>query len=199
MPRGREGTMNAHEVRRDGEGVRRLTAGPVLDVLFVILATPALVVIGLLAEAGRLPGLGRGGTPVAETLPVWGGVVLGAWMALVAVVALVLPLVALAIWGGNADVRRALAPYVLVLICQILVEATLARVFFSNIVVIVGLSYTIYRIWRLRLVRRDFAGATVPGRYGRTVVDAILTLGLVSWSANLVFLLFVALPHVLRA
>lgn len=97
--------MNAHEVRRDGGGVRRLPAGPVLDVLFVILATPALVVVGLLAEAGRLPGPGRGGTPVAETLPAWGGVVLGAWMALVAVVALVLPLMALAIWGGNVGPR----------------------------------------------------------------------------------------------
>ncbi len=117
-------------------------------------------------------------------------------MVLIAAVSLVLPVAALAGFGRCGAVRRALLPYVLVLVVQILVEMSLSAAFVPNIVVLTGVVFTGYRIWRLFGARRDFAAAPPPSRSARVSVGAMLSLGLVLWAANLAFLLLVALPRV---
>lgn len=73
-----------------------------------------------------------------------------------------------------------------------------AEVFFQNIVILTGTTFTLYRLGQLVYARRAFSGTEGAGRYGRAVVGGILSLGLVFWSTNLAFLLFIALPHAIR-
>src|SRR3712207_520731 len=97
--------------------------GVVGNVSFVIVAMATTAIMGWLVESGALPILDR--TPFVLGLPGWGGTLFATWMAIVAVGALVLPTVALVIWGRYASVRRALLAYVLVLVSQILIEIVL--------------------------------------------------------------------------
>ena len=136
-------------------------------------------------------------TPVAETLPGWGQVALGAWMLAISAVSIIGPLAALAVWGGDAGVRRVLLPYVLVLVAQISIEITLRGAAPPNVVVLTGLAFTGYRLLQLRSCRRFFRGAGVLGR-PRKVVGGLLTAGLAFWAANGLFLLLVALPLIVK-
>ena len=164
---------------------------PAFNLAFVAVATVALALVGW-SSGGAFPVLRE--TPVAEALPAWGRAALGVWMGLLAVVSLVLPALALIAWGRHAAVRRALLPYALVLAAQILVEVTFSSVFVPNVVVLTGLVFTAYRLWQLWTTRRFFSGVEDPAGPGRSSVRALLSLGLVCWTANLLFLLSVALP-----
>ena len=124
-----------------------------------------------------------------------GGVALGAWMAAVALVSLVLPAITLLVWGRPAAVRRALLAYVVVLVVQIAVEMAFSGVFFPDIVVRTGIVFTGYRLRQLHAARRRFVPVEVPSALGRAAVRLSLSLGLVFWSANLAFLVFEALPR----
>lgn len=181
-----------------GPARRVAPSGPAFDGLFVVFGTAALALVGLLVVNGGLLGVGLADTPVAERLPGWGVTALGIWMGTVGVVALILPALALVVWGRYTSVRLALLPYVLLLGVQILVEIVFASVFVPNMVVLVGLVYTGYRLRQLLAAREAFVATSSPTGYGRVVVGGVLSLGLIFWSANLVFLLFVALPRVLQ-
>ncbi len=122
----------------------------------------------------------------------------GVWMIAIAVVALLLPLLALAFYGRYSSVRLALLPYVLVLIAQILTEVLFMRMFVSNIVVVTGLVYTSYRLWQLWSSRKYFRAMERPTGFGRGAVGALLSLGLIFWAANLLFLSLIALPRVVE-
>ncbi len=165
-----------------------------MEVSFVVLATAGLAITGWLGAGSQL----LGGRSFAETLSGPGTAVLGAWMVSVALVSLALPVLALAIWGRREGVSRALLPYMLVLVAQILVEMVFAKIFFQNIVILTGTTFTLYRLGQLVYARRAFSVTEGAGRYGRAVVGGILSLGLVFWSANLAFLLLVALPYAIR-
>jgi hypothetical protein len=117
-------------------------------------------------------------------------------MAAVALVSLALPAATLAVWGREAAVRRALVAYLVVLVVQISVEMVYSGLFFPDIVVLTGIVFTGYRLMQLRGARRRFVLAEGPTPRGRTAVRCCLSLGLVFWSANLVFLVSVALPRV---
>lgn len=88
--------------------------------------------------------------------------------------------------------------YVVVLVVQISVEMVLSGVFFPDIVVLTGMVFTGYRLRQLYAARRRFVPADVQSAFGRAAVRLCLSLGLVFWSANLAFLVFVALPRVIR-
>ncbi len=147
--------------------------------------------VGWLAALGMLPVFDGAG--FVGTLSGWGGAALGTWMA--ALVSLVLPAAALAVWGREAAVRRALLAYVVVLVVQISVEMVLSGVFFPDLVVLTGIAFTGYRLLQLDGARWRFVLAEGPSPRGRAAVRCCLSLGLAFWSANLVFLLFVALPR----
>ncbi|MGH3146880.1 MAG: hypothetical protein ACRDTR_13885 [Rubrobacter sp.] len=184
--------------RRMGDGRGVLPLGPIVDGMFVVVATTALALVGMLAARSEVLGIEIADTPVAGSLPGWGVTALGIWMVIVGIVALALPVLALVVWGRYVSVRLALLPYVLVVGVQILVEIVFAAVFVPNMVVLVGLIYTGYRLRQLLAARKAFVATGSPKGYGRAAVTGVLSLGLVFWSANLVFLLFVALPRVVQ-
>lgn len=172
--------------------------GPVADLAFVVAAALALALFGWLAADDELPWVRFREAAVTEALPGWGVALLGVWMVSIAVVSLALPAAALVGWGRYRSVRRALAPYVLVLVGQILLEISYAAVYFPSVVVFIGLTFTFYRLVQLRSARRVFARSDVPGGRGRLAVGGILSLGLVFWATNAIFLAFFALPRVVQ-
>lgn len=179
-------------------GSRHRLGGPVADLTFVVVAAPALAGFGWLAANDGLPWVRFRGAAVTEALPGWGDALLGGWMVSVAVVSLALPAVALVGWGRHRSVRRALAPYALVLVGQILLEISYAAVLFPSVVVFIGLTFTFHRLVQLRSARRVFARSDVPGGRGRRAVGGILSLGVIFWATNAVFLIFFALPRVVQ-
>ena len=182
--------------RSVGQSVRGGTGGMVGGLVFAAAATAGTALVGWLAVRGSLPVFDGAG--FVGTLPGWGEAALGAWMAAVALVSLGLPLVTLAVWGRLAAVRRALLAYVVVLGVQIAVVMVFSGVFFPDIVVLMGIVFTGYRLRQLDAARRRFVPVEAPSALGRAAVRLSLWLGLVFWSANLAFLVFVALPRVVR-
>ena len=170
-----------------------LRFGP--NALFVTLMIPLLGLAGWLF-GGAFPVLE--GKLLAQTLPGWGRVALGAWMAVIFVAAVLAPAGALVIWWRRAGVRQALLPYLLVLIAQISAEATFSRVLAPNVVVLIGVVFSGYRLWQLWSARRFFSGVGGPAGTGTIAVHGLLSVGLILWAANLVFLLLVALPSVVE-
>jgi len=81
---------------------------------------------------------------------------------------------------------------------QIAVEMVFSGVFFPDIVVLTGIVFTGYRPLQLDAARRRFIPVEGLSALGRAAVRLSLWLGLVFWSANLAFLVFVALPRVVR-
>ena len=182
--------------RSAGREVRGGTGEVIGGLVFAAAATAGIALVGWLAVRGALPvfdGLGFVGT-----LSGWGGAALGAWMAAVALVSLALSAITLLVWGRRAAVRQALLAYVVVLIVQISVEMVFSGLFFPDIVVLTGIVFTGYRLRQLDAARRRFVPVEVPSALGRAAVRLSLWLGLVFWSANLAFLVFVALPRVVR-
>ena len=88
--------------------------------------------------------------------------------------------------------------YEVVLVVQISVEMVFSGVFSPDIVVLTGMVFTGNRLRQLYAARRRFVSVEVPSALGRAAVRLCLSLGLVLWSANLAFLVFVALPRVIR-
>ena len=174
-------------------GVGSGAAGLIGGLLFSALATGGIALVGLLAVRGHLPTFESGS--FVGTVSGWGGVALGVWMATAALVSLGLPAATLLVWGREAAVRAALLAYVAVLCIQVGVEMVFSGVFFADIVVLTGIVFTGYRLGQLRAARRLFAGAEGPSRLGRVAVSLCLSLGLAFWSANLLFLVLVALPR----
>jgi hypothetical protein len=178
--------------RSVGQEVRGGTGEVVGGLMFAAAATAGIALVGWLAGRGALPVFD--GTGFVGTLPGWGGAALGAWMTAVALVSLAVPATTLLVWGRRAAVRRALLAYEVVLVVQISVE----MVFSPDIVVLTGMVFTGYRLRQLYAARRRFVSVEVPSALGRAAVRLCLSLGLVLWSANLAFLVFVALPRVIR-
>lgn len=182
----------------EAAGTHRRWAGVFVDVVYVGVASLAVVLLGALLSGGGIAGVRLTADSFSSGLTGWGATLLDFWMLAAAVVGLVLPLAALVIWGRNASVRWALLPYVLVLGCQIAAEIYLSQLLVPGIVVLIGIAFTVYRLWQLRVAQRRFGGTTKPGEVGRRVVDGVLVLGTGFWTVNLVFLLLIALPRVLE-
>ncbi len=183
--------------RSAGREVRGGTGEVVGGLVFAATATAGIALVGWLAVREALPVFD--GPGFVGTLSGWGGAALGAWMAAVALVSLALSAITLLlVWGRRAAVRRALLAYLVVLIVQISVEMVFSGVFFPDIVVLMGIVFTGYRLRQLVAARRRFVPVEVPSAFGRAAVRLCLSLGLVFWSANLTFHVFVALPRVIR-
>ncbi len=182
--------------RSVGQQVRGGTGEVARGLEFAGAATTGIALVGWLAVRGALPVFDGAG--FVGALRGWGEAALGAWMAAVVLVSLGLPLVTLAVWGRLAAVRRALLAYVVVLVVQIAVEMVFPGVFFPDIVVLTGIVFTGYRLRQLDAARRRFVPVEVPSALGRVAVRLSLSLGLAFWSANLAFLVLVALPRVVR-
>ncbi len=169
------------------------------DTSFVAVVTPLLALFGWLTGRGMLPWFRRGEEPLFGAFSARSRAVLGAWLGTFAVFTLLLPLASAFVWRRHEGVRRSMVPYALVLLVQIATEATLSRVFFPNIVAVVGLTYTPYRLWQLRRARKVLKVSGTSMRSGGRIVRALASVGLVLWTANLIFLLVGALPRVVNS
>ena len=121
-----------------------------------------------------------------------------AWMVVIFVAAVLAPAGALAVWWRRAGVQRALLPYVLVLLAQILAEWMFSRSPSPNVVVLTGIVFTGYRLRQLQSARRFFSGVAQPAGAAAALIVGLLVTGLALWTANLAFLLLVALPRVVQ-
>lgn len=170
---------------------------------FLAASTLSLAATGLLVQAGLLPwvepGLRPGLLEFYDSLGPRARVAFAAWQASGVLLTAVLPSVALLAWGRqHSDVRRVLAPYVLVLLAQVGTEAVLAEVFFPNIVVLAGVVFTGYRLRQLWRSRRAITASRQPGQRQHRAVRVLLSAGLGFWTTNLAYLLTAALPAILR-
>lgn len=163
---------------------------------FVMGATGSLTLIGWSNTRVGLLGIRLGeGPSIYEVLPPMGRWALLLWMGAAALVGLALPALALALWGRQGAVRRALLPYVGILLVQLLTEWWFTREFGWHMGPLVGLIYTAYRIAQLGNARRAFAGGENLGP-GQRAVQGLLGLASIFWSANLVLLVMVVLSRV---
>lgn len=152
---------------------------------------PAVVIGFLLAATAVTVAAGSAGAALgAESVDIQtavngpSGDLLRAWMRLALVLAVVAPAGVLARWGRDPAVRRALLPYLAVLLVQIGTEATLPRPLPSWTVLLTGVLYTSFRIWQLRAAHVEFVAGR-PDSAGRTAARLVIAAGRVFWTANL--------------
>ena len=197
----REGWVVRTTVRTGANGPAGATPLPKRhgeNASFVAGATALLALFGWLVDRGALPWFRRGEEPLSRSFSDRGRGILGAWLGTLAVFTLLLPLASALAWRRDERVRRAMVPYALALLAQIATEAAFSRLFFPNIVAIVGLAYTPYRLRQLWRVRKVLKVSNAPVALGGRVARALASAGLVLWAANLAFLLSGALPRVVR-
>lgn len=161
---------------------------------FMVVATLGLAMLGWGVQTGVLawPGADTG---ASAAFPLWGRALLRIYVLVGVALGLVLPLAALLLWGRYESVRAALTPYILVLLVQVAVEGVFANIFFRDLVVFIGLAYTLYRVGQLRRARGAFASAAQPVGLARQSVSLLLMVSLVYWSFNAVLLATVMLPR----
>jgi hypothetical protein len=106
------------------------------------------------------------------------------WLSLAIAIGLIIPGVGFLMWRQRPTARTILGFYLLVLAIQILTELIFSRIFFTSLLVIIGSIYTAFRVWHLWQSQQF-----VRGNAGERVMDGLLWLLLLFWSANLIFLL----------
>ncbi len=105
------------------------------------------------------------------------------WLSLAIAIGLILPGVGFLVWIQRPIARTIFGFYLLVLAIQILTELIFSRIFFPSLLVIIGSIYTAFRVWHLWQSQQFVRGN------GERVMDGLLWLLLLFWSANLIFLL----------
>jgi hypothetical protein len=111
------------------------------NLIVFVLVTSFLIVVGWLWRESKPFNL-------PQPLPSWFKV----WFSIVLVMGVVLPLIALVVWGvwwGKTSVVVAIAPYFLMLAFQILSESVTLNRFHSCVWVMIPCLYLPYRIWQL--------------------------------------------------
>lgn len=157
------------------------------SVLFIVGSSVLMMLVGWLVRSGFLPLQPTDGRALGSFIRIW--------FLLATMIGLVLPAAALVIWIKHASVRQALLPYMLALIVQLAIEPVFSTVFFHLIAVLIGIVYTVYRLWQIRQAQAIIADAPTLGPRSRQIIRSILMLALVFWSANVVMLLTLQLPR----
>lgn len=163
-----------------------ITVGNVL--LYGLFATVLLTTFYTLVQSGLVQWYAPGQRGVAffRGLPRWTLRALDLWVQLSAVVSLLLPLVVLAIWRRSPDVRQTYVPYILLMVIHSISEFAFALLF-GGINMLVGFTYTTYRIYQLWSAQRFMAASTEPRGASHAIVRGVLVLGLIFWSTNFLF------------
>lgn len=139
--------------------------------IFLVLATSFLVFVGWVWRESKpftLP----------QPLPTW----FKAWLSVVLVLGVLLPLIALILWGvcwGKTSVVLALVPYFLMLGFQIISESVTLNQFQSCVWVMIPCLYLPYRIWQL------YSGITLlSGESELILIQNLLRLEIGLWIFN---------------
>jgi hypothetical protein len=113
-----------------------------------------------------------------QRLPTW----FSAWLSIVLVLGIALPLVGMVLWGlwwGYTSVLRSLIPYFVMLALQILSESIILKQYQSCVWVMVPCVYLPYRIWQL------YTGLILVSLEGELIwVQRLLILEIVLWIFN---------------
>jgi len=154
------------------------------NLLFLVLATLFIVIVGWAWRHSKPFSL-------PEPLPEWFKV----WFGTVQVVGVLLPLLAMLVWGvwwGYSSVLTVLAWYFLMLGLQILSEILTLRQFHSVVWVMVPYLYLPYRIWQL------YEGLTLLSPEPELIwIRNLLIIEIVLWTLNYALDLS-QLPRLLR-
>lgn len=150
---------------------------------FLVIATFLSVGMGWSVQTGRLPlrEMMAFSDRQWQFLRVWVKVALG--------IGAIIPLIILMALWNELNVRQFLLGYLGVLIVQLASEASFSRWLVPSVVVSIGTIYTGFRIWQLWK--------------GLHVIDytqpwlGLLWLVLLFWFANLIMLLFMAIPSLI--
>jgi hypothetical protein len=111
------------------------------------------------------------------------------WVKIALGIGVIVPLVMLIILWDTPIVRQFLGSYLGVVAVQLFCEVSFSRWFVKSIVVIIGTIYTSFRLWQL------WEGLHLTN-YTQLELG-LLWLVLLFWVANLIMLLFMAIPSIL--
>lgn len=148
---------------------------------FIVVATIVILLSGWLIEANLLPIQSNLSYSEAKRN------FMQLWFRLAIVLGIVLPVAAFLVGIRRPKVRIILGFYLLVLAVQIVTERILIQIFPSSLLVIIGITYTTFRIWQLRQ-GQQLAVTQSVNAYSQ-FISGLLLLLLLFWSANFVLLL----------
>ncbi|HIK33822.1 MAG TPA: hypothetical protein IGS17_11825 [Oscillatoriales cyanobacterium M59_W2019_021] len=154
-----------------------------ISILFIVIATFLSVAMGWLVKVGKLPlrEMMAFGDRQWQFLRIWVKVALG--------IGAIVPLILLIILWNEPNIRQFLLVYLVVLIIQLASETSLSRLLVPSVVVPIGTLYTIYRIWQL------WEGLQIADYHQPWL--GLLWLVLLFWIANIIMLLFMAIPSLM--
>jgi hypothetical protein len=111
------------------------------------------------------------------------------WAKIALVIGIILPFVLLITLWSNSIVRQFLVSYIVVVIVQLVCEASFSRWLVKSVVVVIGTIYTIFRLWQV------WEGLHLTS-YGQPELG-LLWLVMSFWIANIIMLVFMAIPSIL--
>jgi hypothetical protein len=111
------------------------------------------------------------------------------WVKIALVIGVILPLIMLITLWPNPIVRQFLVSYIVVVIVQLACEASFSRWLVQSVVVVIGTIYTIFRLWQL------WEGLHLTS-YSQPELG-LLWLVMSFWIANIIMLIFMAIPTIL--
>ncbi|HEY9612949.1 hypothetical protein [Allocoleopsis sp.] len=151
--------------------------------LFIAVATLLSALVGWLVKKGTLPlkTMMAFSSLQWQFMRIWVKVALG--------VGVILPLIMLVAFWDRSIPRQFFSCYLLAVAVQLATEASFSRLLSKSVVVIIGTLYTGFRIWQLWEGLHLFA-------YPMLWLG-LLWLVLLFWVANLIMLVFMAIPSIL--
>lgn len=149
-------------------------------ILFIVMATFLSAAMGWLVKVRKSPlrEMMAFGDRQWQFLRVWVKIALG--------IGAIVPLILLIVFWNEPNIRQFLLVYLAVLIVQLASEASFSRWLVPSVVVPIGTLYTIFRIWQL------WEGLQIAD-YSQPWLG-LLWLVLLFWIANIIMLLFMAIP-----
>lgn len=172
--------------------VQQLPLTPKISLIFVSVTNLVVLLVGILTQQGRLPLT----EPInySETASQF----FSYWMMVAVGLGLVLPLIAWIYWWRKQKIRYLWGLYLAVLVVQILTEQLFRAVLVPSVVITIGTIYTAFRIWQLITLQRLFSPQSSLKVDQKRFQQILAWLLLLFWGANLIFLMTVAWPTILR-
>ncbi|BDA71717.1 hypothetical protein CAL7716_058830 [Calothrix sp. PCC 7716] len=156
---------------------------PLTIASFIAGATLSSILIGWLIKTGSLP---------LKTMMAYSEKQLQfirVWVKIALAIGVIVPFVLLITLWSNSIARQFLASYLAVVIVQLTCEASFSRWLVKSVVVVIGTIYTIFRLWQV------WEGLHLTS-YSQLELG-LLWLVMLFWIANIIMLIFMAIPTIL--